>query len=238
MHPDVTIMIELQRRWDAVLRGRGEISSARAVIAVEERSASSARQVYASAAQELMSAKTKLKSDEIDLSETETLLTKLQAKSFDAASKRELKAFEAEIASATVKKGNLEESVLSLMDRIADMETALVTSAKELEEKETSAKEKIAAMKERIARFEGIAAENESAFNDGLGGLSQKTKSRFSKIVTSADGKGIVAIDGESCGGCRFTIPFDIRREAAQTDTILSCPHCGKYIYARDGHLS
>lgn len=238
MLPEITAMIELQRRWDAVLHGRSEIASARAVISSEEKSAVSASQAHTALEKDLNAAKAELKSKEIDLLGTEELLKKLEAKSFEALSKRELKAVETETETASARKGELEEAILSLMDSITSKETALAASAAELAAKVASMKEKSVTMKERIARFESIIAENEALFKTGLESLTPKTKSRFGKMVTSADGKGIVPVEGEHCGGCRFTIPFDIRREASQGRELISCPHCGKYIYAPDGQLS
>jgi len=238
MLPEILSMIELQRRWDAVLHGRAETASARSVIAAEEKGAASAARDHASREKALAAAKAELKAKEVDLLETESLLEKLQAKSFEAVSKRELKAVEAETEAASQKKGGLEESILTLMDSIASQETALASSAAELAALTASAKEKVSVMKERITRFDGIISENETAFKTGLESLSPKTKSRFGKMVTSADGKGIVPIEGEHCGGCRFVIPFDIRREASAGADFVSCPHCGKYIYALGEHSS
>ena len=129
MLPEITAMIELQRRWDAVLHGRSEIASARAVIAAEEKSAVSASQSHTAREKELSAAKAELKSKELDLLETEALLTKLEAKSYEALSKRELKAVETETEAANAKKGSLEEAIIALMDSIASQETALAASA-------------------------------------------------------------------------------------------------------------
>jgi hypothetical protein len=170
--------------------------------------------------------------------ETEVLLEKLQTKRFDVQSSRELKAIETEIETASAKKGTLEETVLSLMDSIAAREESLALSAKELVVKEAAAVEKTAVMKERISRFESITAENEAAYKEGLETLPSKTRSRFGKMVTSSDGKGIVPVEGENCGGCRFSIPFDVRCDASKGDLSMSCPHCGKYIYAPDAYPS
>lgn len=228
----------LQKKWDAVLHGRAEIASAKAVIIAEEKSAAAAAQAHLAAEKALASAKAQSRAGEVELLEIETLLEKLQAKSYEALSKRELKAVETELATATAKKGSLEESILSLMDTIASGDISVAASAQALAEKQKAAAEKVAAMKERISRFEGIVAEHESAFKTGLNDLSVQTRSRFSKMVTSAEGKGIVPIEGENCGGCHFTIPFDIRREALQGNTLLGCPHCGKYMYAPDAFPS
>jgi predicted nucleic acid-binding Zn-ribbon protein len=238
MLPDIHTMIELQRRWDSVLHGRSEISSAKTLIAAEEKALVAASQAHTVREKELSAAKADLKAKEVDLLQTEALLEKLQAKSYEAVSSRELKAVESETATATEKKGVLEEAMLSLMDAIVSRESALAASKDELTAKVASVKEKTATMKERISRFEGIVAENEDLFKAGLETLSPTLKSRFGRMVTSVEGKGIVFIEGEHCGGCRFTLPFDLRRETLQGDKLMSCPHCGKYIYARDEHSS
>ena len=234
MQSDTRTMIELQRLWDKVIHGRSEIKAAKAAIAVEGKAASAARSACELCKKDLIAAKLIQKQKEIELLDRETLLPKLADRKFNVQNNRELKAVEAEIDRAETEKGLLEEELLRLMDEIVERESSCSAIEKDAADKEKDAAEKSVLMKERLLRFDNIVVENEARFNAGLSALSSQVRSRYSKMVTSVDGKGIVPIDGDNCGGCHFSIPFDIRRESVRTDLVLICPHCGKYIFAPD----
>ncbi|MGL4370034.1 MAG: hypothetical protein ACRCUT_10250 [Spirochaetota bacterium] len=238
MQSDTVTMVECQRRWDSVLHGKSEIKSAFGAIREGEKSLTEARSANESLKKSCAAAKSTQKQKELDLMEKEALLKKIDEKRFTVSSNREIKALDSENDSAFAEKGLLEEELLRLMDEIAEMEKSCEASESALSEKEVQAVEKAAMMQERISRFEKITAENEKAFNEGLSSLSSQLRSRFGRMVQSADGKGIVALDGETCSSCRCGVPSDVRQNASRPDTVANCPHCGKYIYAPDAFPS
>jgi predicted nucleic acid-binding Zn-ribbon protein len=75
-------------------------------------------------------------------------------------------------------------------------------------------------------------AEHRQAWDEGCAALPPNIRSRFVKLAGSADGRAIVAVDRNSCGGCHFNIPADVLAGLGSFE-VLNCPHCGKYLYIK-----
>jgi predicted nucleic acid-binding Zn-ribbon protein len=64
-----------------------------------------------------------------------------------------------------------------------------------------------------------------------LNQLPSMYKSKFVKMISSRDGKGVARVEGEICGSCNFKIPSFLAIEASKDDKVVNCTNCGKYIY-------
>jgi predicted nucleic acid-binding Zn-ribbon protein len=194
MNPEITIMIELQRLWDNVLRGREEIEkSGKSVAHWQNR-----------------------------IREAEDSISGLE---------KELNALDHERDALNNGRSALEDEILALMERLDSTGKAMKQMEDERAEFLPLSEQDISMLRERIARFEGVVKENSGAFEDIIPGLSQPVRARFQKAIQTGNGKAIARVEGEICEACHVKIPFHIVMDAAKSDKVVNCSHCGRFIY-------
>jgi hypothetical protein len=91
--------------------------------------------------------------------------------------------------------------------------------------------------RERVAKIEAAeaAGRRQLAALDArreaqIGGLPPQTRARYERIHASRQGRAIVAIDKNACGGCYRALPPQIMQEAKKRDRLLSCQGCGRMV--------
>jgi predicted nucleic acid-binding Zn-ribbon protein len=200
MNPEITIMIELQRLWDNVLRGREEIEKSGRSIAHWESRIREAEDGISGLAAEIMKLKSDIKQKEIDLSEKDEKARRLEERKRIIKTEKELNALEHEREALNSGRGALEDEILALMERLD-------------------------------SRFEGVVKENSTSFEEKIPGLSPTVRARFQKAIQTGNGKAIARVEGEICEACHVKIPFHVVMDAAKSDKIVNCSHCGRFIY-------
>jgi hypothetical protein len=128
--------------------------------------------------------------------------------------------------------------------RRSDLETQVLERLEE-EEKLTGARPRLEAAltqaeAEVRARLGAIEAA-ERAGREQLGaldarreaqiaGLPAATRSRYERIHESRQGRAVVAIDKNACGGCFRALPPQVMQEAKKHDRLLTCEGCGRLV--------
>lgn len=235
MHEDITLMIELQRHWDAVIRCREDIAKSEKSIAHWKGLLQETGRALASTESDLKNLKNTIKLREVDLKEIDQRVASLSQRRKIVKTERELEATDVEAARAIEERSQLEEAILTSMEKCDADELKLRGLQKEYAESEKQAHDDITMLEERIARFKGTLQENEKIFKEKLPGLTSQVRARFQKLTTSESGKGIVRIEGEICEGCHFSVPPHLAQEAARNDRVVICTNCGKYLYRGTG---
>ncbi len=231
MNKDIVIMIELQRYWDNVLRGREEIDKGNAAIEYWMQRVRALEQQVAASSAEVMKIKNSIKQKEIDLEEKDAKAKKLEERKLLMKSEKELGALENEIKSLNVERGRLEEEILLLFDTLEAKNSGLAALTGEHKEALAQSEKDISMLRERIGRFTRAGEENKKLFDDVLSRLSAAVQSRFQKLTASGNGTAVAKVEGDTCGGCHFQIPAYLAIDAARDDKIVSCTNCGRFIY-------
>jgi uncharacterized protein len=235
MNDDITLMIDLQRHWDAVLRCRDDIVKNERSIAHWKGQMQEMGRVLAVAEADLKNLKNSIKLREVDLKEIDQRVSSLSQRRKIVKTERELEATDAESGRAVEERSQLEENILASMEKCDADELHLRGLREEFAESEKQALSDIAMLEERISRFQGTLQENERVFKEKLSGLTPQVRTRFQKLTTSESGKGIVRIEGDICEGCHFSVPPHLAQEAARNDRVVICTNCGRYLYRGTG---
>ncbi len=231
MNPEITIMIELQRLWDNVLRGKEEIEKSGRSIAHWESRIREAEDGISGLAAEIMKLKSDIKQKEIDLSEKDEKARRLEERKRIIKTEKELNALEHEREALNSGRGALEDEILALMERLDSAGKAMKQMEAERAEFLPQSEQDIAMLRERIDRFEGVVKENSTAFEEKIPGLSPTVRARFQKAIQTGNGKAIARVEGEICEACHVKIPFHVVMDAAKSDKMVNCSHCGRFIY-------
>ena len=135
-----------------------------------------------------------------------------------------------EIGSTKQQRSELETRILMTLEeeeRIAAerkaIEGALATAEREMRERVAAIE---AEEREEHARLEVL----EQRRTAELDGLSVTARARYQRIHSSRQGRAVVPIDKNACGGCYRALPPQILQEARRRDRILNCEGCGRLV--------
>jgi predicted nucleic acid-binding Zn-ribbon protein len=231
MNKDITIMIELQRYWDVIKSQENEIERAKKNILYWENE-NSEKHSKAAQAVELNKAITlKIKENETALAVLDSKIKKLEEKRLLLKSEKELKSLETELQTIRTEKSNLEDKLIEFIDKQEDIETKMGKWQKVSAESEEQVQKDILSINEKIQSYKDVITEYEEKFNSLFEELSSAYKSKFKKLLSSKEGKGIAELEGSICGCCHFSVPEYLVKEASDGKSIINCSNCGRFIY-------
>lgn len=231
MNKNIEIMLDLQRFWDGVVRGKSEINKANKLIVDLKNEKTKSENNIKEKNNSIKTMKANLKKNEIELTESEDQLKKLNDRKYTVQTERESNALDKEINKITETKDSIEEEMILQMDSLSTAEKEVNLDEKNLTELLEKSKDEIKMLTERIERFKNTVSENETKFNESIIKLEPAMRSKFEKLTRSSDGKAIVELEEKVCSNCRFTLPADDVAKISKRDNVLNCKNCGKYIY-------
>ncbi|HNV48889.1 MAG TPA: C4-type zinc ribbon domain-containing protein [Spirochaetota bacterium] len=231
MNKEIIIMIELQRHWDAVVRARADRQSSEREIADTNAKISAYEKEVNDAETGLKALKTNMRQLELELKNLDETVSRLESRQAHLKTEKELDALNAELSRAKSDRGNLEESLIAMIDEIAENELALGKSREGLAALRSESEAAIERLRERILRFDALGEEHRGQFAELLTGLSPPVRVRFQKMTESASGVALARIDGSSCGVCHFELPPYLVTDAGRDDKIATCINCGRYLF-------
>lgn len=141
-----------------------------------------------------------------------------------------------EISGTQAKRSNLETAILEKFEEEEQLGEEAKSLAATLQSVQKEVDERIARIQseEKAARasLEGLESERQAA----LEGVPPATRSRYERIRASRQGRAVVPILKNACGGCFRNQPPQALQEARRGDRLISCDGCGRLlIWPPDG---
>ncbi len=231
MIDEISKMIELQKYWDVVVRAEKEIESAEKEISNSKNDIKNINAKHSELKNRIKTLKAELNGKDIELGRLAEKENDLAAKRESAQNEKQLKAFNNEIDAIKESKNSIEEATFQQMNDLEIFTSDLEKMEKLLPEETANLKEKIQMMTERISRFLETKEKNNNLLNENSVQFSGPVKSKFMKLLNSANKKAIVAIEKNTCSGCRNVLPVNDINELGDNLKLVSCQNCGKFIY-------
>jgi len=231
MNKDIKIMIELQRYWGNILQADAEIDRCNKNITLWEKELTDKNGVLLKLNEEIKLLKNSIKQNELDLTEIDNRIKKLEERRLILKTEREVEALNHELEKFKTEGGDIEEILIGLMDDLDSKSDDSSNKQNELDEMNVQVESDIEKIKSKITGFQKDISDNQSRYDEMLPALSNVVKSRFEKMLKSKGGKGIGEVNGEICGSCNFQIPSSLAAEASHDDKLVVCSNCGRYIY-------
>ena len=231
MNKDISIMIELQRYWDNVLRGKSDIEKSEKSIQYWKDQIKAKSNEIAALENNIKNVKVTINEKENDLSERDEQIKKLEKRKDIIKNEKEMSALDHELTKFSTDKDILENELIALFDILEQKEEELIKLQTESAELEKQSLQDIKELEERINRFRDSVTENQNKFDSGTEQLSPQVKSKFLKLTKSQNGKAIAIISGENCGVCNCQLPYNLIQDALKDSVIVNCTNCGRFIY-------
>lgn len=171
------------------------------------------------------------KEKEQALQSAEEKITKLKGRLTELKTNKEYQTHLHEIESANAEKGKIEEELLAAMDRADAVK------------KEAAAQEKVVAEEEKKFRAEKEGLENAlKSKSESMKGLEQERTAlsekvgknllqEYKRLAATKRGLAVVALKGNICNGCHFSLPPQLVAEVRKGEKILSCTYCHRILF-------
>ncbi len=176
-----------------------------------------------------VSVKTRNKAD-LDIHDFKEKLEKYKAQQYSVRNNKEYDALTKEIDFA-------EQSIKELEGQFGDLEKAMDVAKSEIEELTQKLEETEKVLAEKRAELSEVSKateDEESKLTHGREKIKVRLQkdmiSRYERIRKARDGRAVVAVQRNSCGGCHNRIPPQRILELRTNTKMFTCEHCGRIL--------
>lgn len=181
--------------------------------------------------EEAKSLQLKRKDCEITLESKEGEIKKHQAKLFQIKTNREYLSLQKEIENLKADNGALEDDILELMEKIDKNKAEIGQEKERLAAEEKRLKEEIARLDQEVRAIDQKSSSLEQEREKLKPNIEKGLLSRYERILKAKNGLALVAVLGESCGGCNRVLPPQVINETRMKDRIVTCEFCARLLY-------
>lgn len=224
-------MIELQSYWDEILQDTNNIEKNNKSINFWKGKVEEKKKELTEIKDNIKDLKKSINQHEIELSQKDEQALKLEERKKILKNEKEVLALERELEKVNSDKSSLEDRLIEMFDTLEEKESSVNLMEIDLNESIEQSDKDIKILKEKIDKFLESTKKNQKLFDELAEGLSANPKSKFLKLIKSANGKGIAPLEGEICGECNFKLPINIVQDAKKVDNLINCTNCGRFIY-------
>jgi len=172
------------------------------------------------------------KEKEQALQAAEEKITKLKGRLTELKTNKEYQTHLHEIESSNKEKGKIEEELLGAMDRADAVKKEVAAQEKIVMEEE----KKFRAEKERLEHSLTSRSEAMKGVEKERSALSEKIEKKlldeYKRLSATQKGLAVVALKGNICTGCHFSLPPQLVAEVKKGEKVLSCTYCHRILYA------
>jgi uncharacterized protein len=230
LNPQLPPLIELQTLDLRIQEITDQHRKTPALLQAAETSLRDAQQTLKQTTADLEAFTKQRRDRERDLEIHEAQVDKLRARLTELKTNKEYQAHLFEIEMANKKKGEIEESILSLMERVEQNQEA-ATQAKT---RATDAERSYAEEKTRVDTLAAGLAQELAELEKKRAGLAKAVEpallARYDKLkVTRKD--ALAPVRNGICFGCRLQLPPQLVAQVKRSDALLSCSYCHRILY-------
>ena len=171
---------------------------------------------------------------EEELNENQIILTAADARIKKIKTNKEFLALQREIDVARKRKNDLEDQILTLMEKRDRQVKERETILKGFEADKAVLDEKRTALLAQSAELESVIAGDRSRIDALRAGVDKSLLSRYDRIKSNRKGVAVVPCADGICGGCHMHIPPQVFNELVRGDKQINCPTCQRILYVEE----
>jgi predicted nucleic acid-binding Zn-ribbon protein len=209
---------------------QAEIDRGPRVLKAQQQKLAAEEQAHKDAYDAIKKLKLKQKDDEGSLKTVETQLGKLQQRSVEVTTMKEMQATRSEIDQATAKKEKLEDAILSAMTEIEERTADLPNVEKRWADAQAAFAEYQKGARERMERLleDQKLSQAELAKVEAM--LPADVRGQYDRLVKAHGPDGLAAVRGRVCQHCRSSLPEQQTHELGM-GKFMTCPSCFRALY-------
>lgn len=161
-------------------------------------------------------------------------IVKTKERMLEVKNNKEYQAMLKEIETAESSRGEVETSIISLLEELDKLsvlvkkdEEVLKQGRNKYEQEKKSLEDELNAVDSDVVTWEQKRVELQKNIPDDL-------LSRYERVKKRNKGVGVTSVWKATCNGCHMNLPPQLYNELQKTDELFSCPHCNRIIYFQD----
>jgi predicted nucleic acid-binding Zn-ribbon protein len=171
------------------------------------------------------------RSNEKDLEAHEAQTEKLRARLTELKTNKEYQAHLFEIEMANKKKGEIEDRILSLMERIEQKQQEVKLLQGRVKEAEGQFADSKRKLEEQSAAFVAELAELDQKHQEIVAALDAGLLERYGKLKAMRKETALAPVQNGTCLGCRLQLPPQLIAEVKRSDELQTCTYCHRILY-------
>lgn len=231
MNPQLSSLIELQALDLRILEIREQDRKIPVLLLAAETPLKEARQRLQTAATSLESLTKDRRTREQDLEAHEAQVGKMRARLMELKTNKEYQAHLFEIEMANKKKSEIEDHILSLMERIDAGEKEVTQAKATFAEAERRFTDENARLEQQKGGLEAELVGLERKQREVAAGIDRALLSRYTKLKIGRKDLAVASIRNGICLGCRLQLPPQLVAEVKRSDELQSCSYCHRILY-------
>jgi predicted nucleic acid-binding Zn-ribbon protein len=231
LREQLALLIELQKIESAA----GRITSRKKALPVQmdalEKEFSACCAVVETEREQLESLRKRRREKDNQLQAGQETLKKTRERLFEVKTNKEYQSILKEIETFEAKNSRMEDEIISLLDELDALETAMKTRETDLNAGRNRYEEQKTKMGEEL---NSIAEELTVCVRKG-DALKKKIPAdllrKYEQIKGAGRGLAVVPVWKEICYGCHMSIPPQLYNELQKSVLLITCPNCNRIIY-------
>lgn len=171
------------------------------------------------------------RNNEKDLEIHEAQTEKLKARLPELKTNKEYQAHLFEIEMANKKKGEIEDRILALMERIEQKQQEVKQMQARVAEAERQSAEEKRKLEQQAADFVTELAELDQKHKEVVGLLDSGLLERYTKLKAMRKDLALAPVRNGTCLGCRLQLPPQLIAEVKRSDELQTCTYCHRILY-------
>ena len=231
MKEQLALLIELQKMESAA----GRITARKKALPVQmealETESSAHSAVVETEREQLESLRKRRREKDSQLQAGQETLKKTRERLLDVKTNKEYQSILKEIETLEAKNSRMEDEIISLLDQLDALETAVKTKEAELnasrsryEEEKTKMAEELNSIAEELT----VCVRKSDALKKKI---PDHLFRKYEQIKGAGRGLAVVSVWKEVCDGCHMSIPPQLYNELQKSTLLITCPNCNRIIY-------
>jgi hypothetical protein len=158
-------------------------------------------------------------------------LRKTKDRLLDVKTNKEYQAMLKEIETIEQKNGEIEDEILSLLERIDAFKRELREQENTLQESRTRYEQAKKKTEEELHSLDEEILTCQKNLQGLSGEIERDLMKKYDIIKKRKNGLAVVPVLKGVCTGCHLNIPPQLYNELLKSDQVLSCPNCNRIIY-------
>lgn len=231
LREELARLIELQKMESAAGRIQAKKKDLPVRIITLEEEFKSFSAIVDTEREQLESLRKRRREKDVQLLAGQEALKRTRERLFEVKTNKEYQAMLKEIEAFEAKNSRLEDEMISLLDELDHLETALKTGEGELEAHRRRYEEEKARLE---AELNSLAGELNVCVRKGSElkkEIPAELLRKYDQIKSAGRGVAVVAVWKEVCEGCHMSIPPQLYNELQKSVLLTTCPNCNRIIY-------
>ena len=166
---------------------------------------------------------------ELEIADNEEKISKLNTQTFAVKTNEEYRAILNEVDFLKKKNGEIEDSMLGLLEEEEKLKSSIGNTRTETEEYITKKKERINELKEEGESASEKQTNAKNNFENSFAALPDDLKELYNRIARVRD-KAVCLISDNTCTGCYANLTHQFLNELKKRNKILLCDNCGRIL--------